>query len=49
MAIWEFYRQKSLIMNITVFLLKKIIFILNFSFLMSSNIGLFFSNLGLSI
>ena len=47
---WEFsfYRQKrSLIMNIMVFLLKKFIFILNFSFLMSSNLGLFPQTWGL--
>ena len=34
-------------MNITVFLLKKIIFILNFSFSMCSNLGLFAQTWGL--
>ena len=48
---WEFsfYSKKgSLIMNITVFLLNKFIFILNFSFLMSSNLSLFPQTWGLS-
>ena len=48
---WElsFFRQKRvLIMNITVFLLNKFIFILNFSYLMCSNLGLFPQTWGLS-
>ena len=48
---WEFsfYSKKgSLVMNITVFLLNKFIFILNFSFLMSSNLSLFPQTWGLS-
>ena len=35
-------------MNMTVFLLKKFIFILNFSFFMCYNLGLFTQNWGLS-